>query len=153
MNANLLSHAASQPKITITKWDLGKLDHLVSFHADIWSWRAVEFLMRELMRAVVVGEDELQNDIVTMRSQVAFREGDSEIEQVVTLTYPHDRDFFDDALSVLTPVGAALLGLSEGQSIGYPAPDGSRKTLTVLRIISQPERNGRHGNRAERHPC
>lgn len=143
MQTNVLTHTDGQPDIIVTKWDLGRLQHLLSFHATTWSWRAVEFLVRELMRAQVVDEKEVPGDIVTMRSRIVFREDDSEIEQVVTLAYPSDRDFYDDALSVLTPVGAALIGLSEGQSITYPAPDGRRKTLTVLKIVSQPERTSR----------
>lgn len=140
MKSNALPRSDGQPDIKVTKWDLGRLDHLLSFHATTWSWKAVEFLVRELMRAHIVDEKDVPDDIVTMRSRVAFRVDDSEIDQVVTLAYPSDRDFYDDALSVLTPIGAALIGLSEGQSITYPAPDGRGKTLTVLKVMSQPER-------------
>jgi regulator of nucleoside diphosphate kinase len=143
MQLNVVSHIDSQPDIKVTKWDLGRLQHLLSFHATTWSWRAVEFLVRELMRAHVVDEMDIPGDIVTMRSRVMYREDDSEIDQVVTLTYPSDRDFYHDALSVLTPVGAALIGLSEGQAITYPGPDGRPKRVKVIRILSQPEHTKR----------
>lgn len=143
MHTNVLAHIGGQPAIRVTKWDLGRLQHVLGIHATRWSWRAVEFLVRELMRAQIVGEKDVPGDLVTMRSRVVYRVDDRQIDQVATLTYPSDREFYDDALSVLTPVGAALIGLSEGQSITYPSPDGRRRTLTVLRIMSQPERAGR----------
>ncbi len=143
MHRNVVSLNDGQPDIEITKWDLGRLQHLLSVHATTWSWRAVEFLAGELNRARIVDQKDMSDSIVTMRSRVVFREEDSELGQVVTLAYPSDREFYDDALSVLTPVGAALIGLSAGQSITFPAPDGRPKKITVLRIISQPEDSGR----------
>lgn len=141
MQSNGLSHA--RPEIKITSWDLGRLQHVLSFHATKWSWRAVEFLVRKLMRAHIVNDNDVPDDTVTMRSRLMFREDNCGVDQVVTLTYPGDREFYDDALSVLTPVGAALIGLSEGQSVTFPAPDGRHTTLTVLKILSQPERTRR----------
>jgi regulator of nucleoside diphosphate kinase len=140
MQSIMFAQVDAQPDIRVTKWDLGRLQHLLSSHATTWSWRAVEFLVRELMRAHIVDEESIPGNIVTMRSRVMISENDGGLDQVVTLAYPSDRDFYNDALSVLTPVGAALIGLSEGQSITYPGPDGRLKTLTVLKILSQPER-------------
>lgn len=142
MELHAAPHAGHHPDIKVTKWDLGRLRHLLGDHATTWSWKAVEFLAGELMRAQIVDEETVSADIVTMRSRVVFREEDSGLDQVVTLAYPGDRDLYDDALSVLTPVGAALIGLSEGQSMSYPTPDGRRRTLTVLKVLSQPERAG-----------
>ncbi len=153
METSELSQTYTQPDIKVTNWDLGRLQHLLGFHATTWSWRAVEYLVRELMRAHIVDEKDVPGDIVTMRSRVAFRMDDSEIDQVVTLAYPSDRDFYHDALSVLTPVGAALIGLSEGQSITYPAPDGRPKRVTVLKIVSQPERTSRAESTPAHHPA
>ncbi len=153
MQSNVLSHCDGQPDIKVTKWDLGRLQHLLGIHATTWSWKAVEFLVRELMRAHIVDEKDVPNDIVTMRSRVAFRVGDSDLDQVATLAYPGDRDYYDDALSVLTPVGAALIGVSEGQSIAYPAPDGRLASLRVVKIMSQPERTSRTDRESVRPPC
>jgi hypothetical protein len=58
---------------------------------------------------------------------------------IVTLVYPGERHLFDDGLSVVTPVGAALIGLAEGQSLSYPMPDGAARTITVEKILYQPE--------------
>lgn len=143
MQSTVSSHGFGQPDIKVTKWDLGILQHQLGIHATAWSWKAVEFLVRELMRAHIVDEKDIPDNIVTMRSRVAFRVNDSEVDQVATLAYPGERDFYDDALSVLTPVGAALIGVSEGQSIVYPAPDGRPASLRVVKIMSQPERKSR----------
>ena len=151
MESRATSPTDNQPDIKITKWDLGRLDHLLSQHAITWSWKAVEFLVRELMRANILDDSEIPSGIVTMRSRVVFRDDGNELDQVVTLAYPGEREYFDDALSVLTPVGAALIGLSEGQSIRYPAPDGRWKMLTVLKVLSQPEHSRRTGIAQESH--
>lgn len=139
LDSRILPAIDSADHITITKWDLGRLDHLLSQHATTWSWKAVEFLVRELMRAKIVDDDEIGPSVITMRSRVAYSEDDKDFCQIATLAYPGEREFYDDAISVLSPTGAALIGLSEGQSIVYPAPDGSRRTVSVIKVLSQPE--------------
>lgn len=132
-----------RPDITVTKSDLGNLECLLSIHATHWNWRSVEFLVRELMRATIVDEESVPADVVTMGSRVEYREEGRNSTQVATLSYPGEREFLDDAISVLTPVGAALLGLAAGQSICYAGPDGRPVTMTVIRVVSQPEANSR----------
>ena len=132
-----------RPEITVTKWDLGNLECLLSIHATHWSWRSVEFLVRELMRATIVDEGSIPADVVTMGSRLEYREEGRNSTQVATLSYPGEREFLDDAISVLTPVGAALLGLTAGQSICYAGPDGRPVTVTVIRVVYQPEANSR----------
>jgi regulator of nucleoside diphosphate kinase len=127
------------PKIQITKGNRQLLDRLLADHAPIRSWRAVEFLVRELTRATIVDDDLAPNDVVTMRSRVSFRERGSEATEMVTLTYPGESGMYDDAMSVLTPLGAALLGLSKGQSISYPKPGGGVRTVTIVEVHYQPE--------------
>jgi regulator of nucleoside diphosphate kinase len=131
------------PEIKITQEDLTRLGQLLAAHKGIWSWKAAKFLIGELSRSTVVGENEIPADTVTMRTQVEYREDGDENSRVVTLVYPGERDAYDDAISVLTPVGAALIGLSVGQTISYAAPDGSPKALKVLRILYQPEASRR----------
>jgi regulator of nucleoside diphosphate kinase len=132
-----------RPEITVTKWDLGNLECLLSIHATHWSWRSVEFLVRELMRATVVDEGAIPANVVTMGSRLEYSEEGRNSTQVATLSYPGEREFLDDAISVLTPVGAALLGLAAGQSICYAGPDGRPVTITVIRVVYQPEANSR----------
>jgi regulator of nucleoside diphosphate kinase len=132
-----------RPEITVTKWDLGNLECLLSIHGTHWSWRSVEFLVRELMRATIVDEGSIPADVVTMGSRLEYREEGRSSTQIATLSYPGEREFLDDAISVLTPVGAALLGLAAGQSICYAGPDGRPVTITVIRVAYQPEANSR----------
>jgi regulator of nucleoside diphosphate kinase len=129
----------SWPDIQITMSNRQRLSQLLEDHAPIRSWRAVEFLIRELMRAVVVTDEEVPADVVTMRSRISFRDDDSPTSETVTLAYPGELHLHEDALSVLTPLGAALLGLSKGQSISYPKPQGGMRTITVTEILHQPE--------------
>ena len=127
------------PEIQITRANRQRLNQILADHAPIRSWRAVEFLVRELTRAAIVDDDITPADVVTMRSRVRFREEGSEATEMVTLAYPGESGLYEDAMSVLTPLGAALLGLSEGQSISYPRPDGRMRTITVVEIRYQPE--------------
>jgi regulator of nucleoside diphosphate kinase len=127
------------PEIRITRGNRQQLDRLLADHAPIRSWRAVEFLVRELLRATTVDDETVPRDIVTMRSRVSFRDEDRGAIETVTLTYPGESGMYDDAMSVLTPVGAALLGLSQGQSISYPRPGGGVRTITLVKIHYQPE--------------
>lgn len=132
-----------RPDVTVTKADLSSLECLLSIHATHWSWRSVELLVRELMRATIVEESTIPADVVTMGSRVEYREEGRSSSQVVTLSYPGEREFIDDAISVLTPIGAALLGLAAGQTICYAGPDGCPVTITIVRMIYQPEANHR----------
>ena len=132
-----------RPDIKVTKGDLDNLQCLLSIHATHWSWKSVEYLVLELMRATIVDESSIPIDVVTMGSRVEYREEGRNSNQVVTLSYPGEREFIDDAISVMTPIGAALLGLATGQSIGYPGPDGRPVTITITRVVYQPEANNR----------
>lgn len=132
-----------RPDITVNEADLGNLECLLSIHATHRSWRAVEFLVRELMRATIVDGSKIAPDVVTMGSRVEYREEGRNSSQVVTLSYPGQRESADDAVSVLTPLGTALLGLSAGQSICWAGPDGRPVTITVVKVIYQPEANSR----------
>ncbi|HEU4827173.1 MAG TPA: nucleoside diphosphate kinase regulator [Dongiaceae bacterium] len=131
--------AADRTPITITDWNRSRLEWLLENHADAWSWRAAAFLARALARSRVVEEGAIPAGVVTMRSRIAFRDERTGARDVVTLAYPGERTLYEDGISVLTPVGAALLGRSEGESICCAAPDGSPKTISVLAVLYQPE--------------
>ena len=133
------TRTGSLPEITVAKGDLGKLDAVLARHSPIRSWKAVEILVRELLRANIVDEREIPAHVVTMGSRVEFREAENAISTVATLVYPGDAGLYEDAVSVLTPIGAILLGLSEGQSMRYPGPDGKPKTISVMKVLHQPE--------------
>lgn len=90
-------------------------------------------LLYELERARVVPDSQLPGNIVGMGSHVRYRTWDG-VEREVTLVYPARANIAEGRISVLTPVGTALLGLSTGQSISWMTRDGRRQTLTVLSV-------------------
>jgi len=135
----------TQPEITITQANLGRLDTMLTSHAPIRSWRAVEHLLQELKRAAVVTDAETPADVVTMHSRVEFFDGDCGMPRVATLVYPGETAIYEDGLSIITPVGGALLGLSAGQAMSYPGPDGRPKRIKVARVLYQPEARKRVG--------
>ena len=91
---------------------------------------AAEALLAELDRAEVVADEAVPADVVRMGSRVTFR-ADRGASQTVTLVYPPDADIEAMRISVLTPVGAALIGMSSGQSIDWSDPAGRPRSLTV----------------------
>jgi regulator of nucleoside diphosphate kinase len=131
------------PEIQLTRRDFGRLDELTATHARPETLRVVDFLVRELSRARVVDSDRIARDVVTMHSEVLFRDEESGRERAVTLVYPSEHTGHDGALSVLTPLGAALVGLSEGQTISFETGDGRSRHVSVVRVLSQPEADGR----------
>ena len=93
-----------------------------------------EYLREELERAHVLPADKLRPDIVSFGSKVTFRDEQAGKVQEVVLVYPHDADIARRRVSVLTPVGAALLGLSVNQTISFRTRSGERRELTVLKV-------------------
>jgi regulator of nucleoside diphosphate kinase len=87
-------------------------------------------LFAELDRARVVEESELRRDVVRMGSTLRFTTDAGEA-RTVTLVFPGQADIAEGKISVLTPIGVALIGLSAGQSIDWAARDGRIHRLTV----------------------
>ncbi len=90
-------------------------------------------LLYELERARVIDDAEVPADIVRMGSTARYRT-DTGQEQAVTLVYPVDADIAQGRISILTPIGTALIGLRVGQSITWRGRDGKRHMLTVLAV-------------------
>jgi len=98
-------------------------------------------LQAELDRAEVVEPTEVPPDVVSMNSSVRFAMESGE-EFTLTLVYPRDSDGSADKVSILAPVGSALLGLSVGEQIEWPKPGGGKMSVKIKEIIWQPERAG-----------
>jgi regulator of nucleoside diphosphate kinase len=92
------------------------------------------YLRDELDRAHVVPAEKLRPDVVSLGSQVKFRDEQTGKVREITLVYPLDADIARRRVSVLTPIGAALLGLSPNQSISFHTRTGERRELTVLKV-------------------
>jgi len=90
-------------------------------------------LQAEMDRAEVVAEEAVPADVVRMGSTVEFQQ-DGGQPRTVTLVFPGDADISEGRISILTPIGTALIGLSPGQSIAWTARDGRRQRLTVLKV-------------------
>jgi len=97
------------------------------------------FLAAELDRAKILPDRQLPPDVVTMDSRVQFHMAASGSGRIVTLVYPAEADIQKGKLSILTPVGTALLGLSPGQSMSWEDRKGELKTLTLQAVLSQPQ--------------
>jgi len=127
------------PSIIITRPDLQRLesllDGLVEFDA------ASEALEKELARAKVVALNKVPAGVVTMNSRVHCRDENSGKEYHLTLVYPEDAGG-EGTVSILAPVGSALLGLSVGQYIDWLAPGGKALRLILLAVEYQPEAAG-----------
>lgn len=100
-------------------------------------------LAQELENAKVVDATEIPATVVTMNSQVTVREEDTGKVRTYTLVYPGEADISAGKLSILTPVGTALIGLSEGETMEWTTRDGRSKELTVVKVLYQPEADGR----------
>ena len=130
---------SSTPAITITRLDLQRLERLLDSLEDYGS--AAQALEAELARAEVVGHDQVPAGVVTMNSRVHCREESSGKDYHLTLVFPESAGG-EGCVSILAPVGCALLGLSVGQQIDWPGPGGKPLKLTLLAVEYQPEAAG-----------
>jgi regulator of nucleoside diphosphate kinase len=135
-------HDHIRPDIQLTRRDFSRLDQLTATPAGGESRRVVDFLVDELSRARVVDADRIAANVVTMHSEVVFRDEETGRERNVTLVYPNEHAAHEAALSVLTPLGAALIGMAEGQTISFATSDGSARRVTVVKVLSQPGADG-----------
>lgn len=129
-----------EDSITITDLDLARLGTL----------KDAPNLAPELDRADIVPFRAVPPDVVTMNSRVAFADETTGEFRVVTIVYPDEADPAEGKISVMAPVGSALLGLSVGQSIEWCFPDGRPRTLRVVELLYQPEAAG-NANSVERY--
>lgn len=121
-----------KPKITIGESDFAKLTAL----AEAFTQRApavAEELYAELDRAKVVPDRAVPANVVRMGSLVEFQPAGGEAK-TVTLVYPADADIAEGKVSIMTPIGTALLGLAPGQAINWTARDGKRHELSIIDV-------------------
>lgn len=98
--------------------------------------RLPEPLTRELRRAIVVSDEAVPADVVTMSSRVRYTDETAGVSRVVHIVHPEQAAGAEGRVSVLAPVGSALLGLSAGQAIEWDFPDGRRRRLRVEEVLS-----------------
>jgi len=121
----------NKPAITIIRSDLDKLETMLNNLATYTA--QAEALDEELARAKIIEDDKLKDKVVTMNSKVHCRDDLNNKEYHLTLVYPHQVTD-KDTVSVLAPVGSALLGLSVGQQIKWQTTEGKDILLTLLDV-------------------
>lgn len=134
---------AKRPKIVISSTDLARLEKLLESLSD-GAFPGKAELEAELDRADVVEPQEIPSSVVTMNSTVRFRVDSTDEEFCLTLVYPKDVDASGGTISILAPVGSALLGLSEGDQIEWPKPGGGTLQVRIVEVVNQPERAGEY---------
>ena len=132
----------SRTELLVTEADFDRLKHLVESPRYRVSHAVLIPALREgLERSRVVEPDRVPNEVVTMNSKVRVRDLKVGVAEAYTLVYPDDADINDGKLSVLAPLGTALLGARVGQVVEFLAPGGTRR-LKVEKILYQPEAAG-----------
>ncbi|MGV3743439.1 MAG: nucleoside diphosphate kinase regulator [Burkholderiaceae bacterium] len=131
----------TKPKITLSSLDVERLENLLDSLPESQQ-TAHAGLVEELSRANVVDPEDIPPTVVTMNSTVRFILEPQGTEICATLVYPKDASGDPDRISVLAPIGTALLGLSVGESIEWLGPNGDRVSVEPKEIVYQPERSG-----------
>ncbi len=130
-------------KIIITEFDKKRLEQMIANHLLAHN-PDVEYLMdlnQELGRAEIVLPEEIPHDVVTMNSKVTIRDIDTKEVESYSLAFPAGADIAQNKISILSPVGTALIGCRVGDRVEWRVPAGIRK-LEVVKIDYQPEAAG-----------
>lgn len=130
-----------KPNIIVSSLDAERLEILLDALPPAQA-AAHDGLLDELGRAEIVAPADMPPGVVTMNSTVRFQIDTPREELRLTLVYPRDLAGTADAISILTPIGSALLGLSVGDAIDWPRPDGQLVRVRILEVLYQPEQAG-----------
>lgn len=133
----------SSRNVIITQSDMKKLAELLELRtrSEAKDQQHLGMLAQELERAEVVRSESIPADVITMHSHARVRDLDSGREIEYTLVFPADANINENKISVLAPIGTALLGYRAGDEIEWPVPGGIRR-LRVVRVLYQPETAG-----------
>lgn len=130
--------------IHITSMDVQRLHSMIEkaqYDASKENKFYLSKLSDELAHATIVESKDIPSHIITMNSQVRVIDLNYDEESLYTLVYPEDADIINHKLSILAPIGTALLGYSIGDTIDWDVPEGSIK-LYIKEIVYQPESQG-----------
>ena len=128
--------------VYITEYDMQRLSKLLDGIQYCPQERArLELLIEEMQRAVIVPSEKVSEDVVTLNTRMRVRDLDSREETSIQLVFPNDEDFEQGKISILTAIGAALIGYSKGDIAEWNAPAGIRR-LRIEEITYQPETDG-----------
>lgn len=129
--------------IFITRTDRERLEKLIQTEEEFVPGDKTHLLelKSELKRAVVVEPQAIPADVITMRSEVLLKDLSSSEEMICTLVYPDEADMLEGKISVLAPIGMAILGYRENDRVEWATPGGIA-LLQVEKILFQPEASG-----------
>lgn len=133
----------SERNIQITELDRKRLIDLI-LEAQSGEYRKSVYLDQlrgELERAQIVAPQEIPGDVITMNSTVVLTDLDTREEETYTLVYPENADTAQGKVSILAPIGTAMLGYRVGDVFEWEVPAGKRR-LKVEKIVYQPEASG-----------
>lgn len=128
-NNLLLSDTAQPPPLVVLLADYTQLRGLARDHD----------LSDELDRAIVVSSERMPRNVVTMHSRCIYLDENIGVQREIELVYPDEADPTEGKISVLAPIGSALLGLAAGQSIDWKLPGGRIHRLRLVRVLQQPD--------------
>ena len=129
--------------IYITDLDMKRLRQLVE-GTKAWSEKDREYmedLEEELQRAVVVSSKDVPPDVVTMNSELQVKDLATGKNMIFRLVFPRDADFERGKVSILAPIGTALIGYRTGDTVDWRVPSGIRR-LRIEEVLYQPEAAG-----------
>ncbi|MEZ6131270.1 MAG: nucleoside diphosphate kinase regulator [Planctomycetaceae bacterium] len=128
--------------IIVTKEDRERLEGLFATDVnDSNEQPNLRALREELDSATVVDPEEVPPDVVTLDSTVRLCDSRSSYEDTYKLVNPQEDDITDGQLSVLAPIGSAILGYRVGDDVRWPVPGGSAR-FRIKEVVFQPERDG-----------
>jgi regulator of nucleoside diphosphate kinase len=130
-------------QIFITEKDKERLQKIINEAKEFHSGSEIYLknLEQELNRAKLIASDKIPHNVVTMNSKVVLKDLDTGEKMVYTLVYPTEANLTENKISVLAPVGTAIIGLREKDAIDWKIPDGLVR-LEVEKILYQPEAAG-----------
>ncbi|WP_296283210.1 nucleoside diphosphate kinase regulator [uncultured Acinetobacter sp.] len=129
-----------KPKIIISEQNLNRLETMLEHQTKFTE--TMKHLEDELARAEVVKPNQLPANVVSMNAKVLITVAPSTKSSEITLVYPHDFRGEGGQVNIIAPIGAAILGLAEGQEIEWPQPDGHMMKVKIEKVLYQPEREG-----------
>ncbi len=129
-------------EIYVTLSDKERLHSLI----EIYKGKDAVYLERleeELDTAMTIRPENIPHDVVTMNSKVRIKDLDTGEEKILSLVFPGQTDTAEKTVSILAPIGTALIGYREGDTIEWKVPAGTKR-FQIVEIIYQPERQGNY---------
>jgi regulator of nucleoside diphosphate kinase len=133
----------NQPSIFITTKDVEKLRDLIrdAYHTEYRGSDYLKKLAEEIEKAAVVLPDQIPSDVITLNSTARLVDQKTNEEMLYTLVFPEEADISQGKISILAPIGTAMLGYKVGDTFEWDTPGGKR-SIRVKEILYQPEAAG-----------